>query len=219
MLSPRGQLRFDRWREFGEPESPFTECLRADIPVAHWGNFRIPDLLTAAIKRIDRRFEIIYDPCTLTPGDPNPAFFLYSVKINRNGPSDALRLELPLQWDLHCVWPEGQPRVPGLWFIDEYRAHDNARIAGSSGYVSRLRMKQKYDRAVKAQAARDEPLIQFERAINEELDPYLNKGRLSDALCADGTQVPNAKKRKVWGLPTGKVRSANVANEPLIVVP
>ena len=204
MLSPRGQLRLERQRANGA-ELPYTECLRCDLLDAEWGCYRVPAELTAALRRIDRRFELIYDPITLDPGDRRPAFFLYSRTIDRNGSRDALKLELPLQWECDFIWPDGGPRAPGMWFIEQYLKRDNSREAGGLNYIDKLRMKQRYDRMSRAQRERDRPLIQFQEALDEELDPYLNKGRLSPALCQDGTQTPNRRKRKVYGLPTGKV--------------
>lgn len=219
MLSPRGRLRVQRWQDDGEGQPPFTDCLRADIVHASWGCWRAPAELTAAIKRIDPSFELIYDPVTLTPGDSQPAFFIYSVKINRNGLRDALKLEIPLQWDMHSEWPEGRPRAPGIWFIEAYREHDNARHAGSPSYVQKLQMRRKFERVSRNQAEKNKPLIEMQQAIDEELDPYLNNGRLSDALCADSTQIPNDKKRKNWGIPKGPVRVANVSPGTIIEVP
>jgi hypothetical protein len=210
VLSPRGQLRRERWESGDGQQPPFTECLRADIADASWGCYRVPPELSAAIRTIDPRFELIYDPFTLPPGDRRPAFFLYSVKFDRNGGRDALRLEIPLQWDMEYAWPDGGPRAPGAWLVDAYRRHDNARLAGSPGYVERLRIKHRYEAAVRAQALRDAPLIAWQNALDEEFDPYLNRGRISPALCQDGTQVPNRRKRKVMSLPAGRIRVGNI---------
>lgn len=118
-MNPRGERRMRKWDKLGrQPVCPMTRCTLAALPTSSYSGGELSKHDEAELKRIDSKFRVVYDVCT-TNGF-GPGHHLYREVDMQDG-SPVLQLEFSLQWDIDMKWPEGRPRAPGPWLIEEVK--------------------------------------------------------------------------------------------------
>lgn len=130
-MNPVGYSRLRKWEAGGkQPLAPLTECMRNVIADGYCLGGHIDSVTILELRALDRDLEIVFDRCTTDGSGRFPGFHLYRrIKGLPDVGDRMLRLEFSLQYDCDMKWPEGRPRMPGRWVVEEFKKR---RLAGNT---------------------------------------------------------------------------------------
>lgn len=176
-MNGAGLARLNRWNDAGQkPQRVLTEMIHGAIcgGIEYFKGSCVDEFMRQELRKIDPAFEIVYDRAT-SSGTLEPAFHLYRrIKGGANSPERLLRLEFSLQENCDLPWPQGKPREPGRWVIDEIRKHDKSNLSSDPEIANRRFLKQMRDKDLEETAKADiqdyEPIAEFEKECQEIID-------------------------------------------------
>lgn len=166
----------------GTPLQPVDHCPRFMIPHATFPTEDriLMSQLRAAIRRVDKDMEIIYDPTTNLPG--LPAHHLYTVEKNAYpGGHDKLILEFSLQERIEVedgcavvsAWPTGVPKAPGWWVLPILQAIYKGRRDGTVVSTNKAIAQARQGRIDALQAKQDAKDAETSRILyNNVFEPW-----------------------------------------------